>query len=141
MLCTFRHFSLLQPSWLKVHGISNNVSEVARRMFSGTWPLTNQSTVPPKSSEQFQLLPEKEKTGNKEDGLFDQQVQDVQEWWASPRFKGIKRTYSAEDIVSKRGTLQQVYPSSTMALKLFNLIKAREATGQPIHTCASFIHQ
>ncbi|KAI7534907.1 Methylisocitrate lyase, partial [Hortaea werneckii] len=40
----------------------------------------------------------------------------------------------AEDVVSKRGTLQQVYPSSLMARKLFNLLEQRMAEGKPVHT-------
>ena len=85
-------------------------------------------------SDSFQLLPESEKGTAAEDALFEQQLQDVKEWWATPRFKGIKRPYTAEDIVSKRGTLQQTYPSSLMARKLFNLIQERAAAGEPIHT-------
>jgi isocitrate lyase len=60
----------------------------------------------------------------------------VKDWWASPRYKGIKRPYSAEDVVSKRGALQQTYPSSLMARKLFNLLEERAAKGEPVHTSA-----
>ncbi len=62
------------------------------------------------------------------------QIEDIEAWWASPRFKGIKRDYTAADIVSKRGSLQQNYPSSLMARKLWNLIQERSAEGKPIHT-------
>jgi isocitrate lyase len=85
----------------------------------------------------FQLLAEVSKAGQAEDALFDKQVQAVKEWWASPRYKGIKRPYSAEDVVSKRGALQQTYPSSLMARKLFNLLEERAAKGEPVHTSAS----
>jgi len=84
----------------------------------------------------FQLLPEASKAGQAEDALFDEQVQAVKDWWASPRYKGIKRPYSAEDVVSKRGALQQSYPSSLMARKLFNLLEERAAKGEPVHTSA-----
>ena len=84
----------------------------------------------------FQLLDEGSKNGSPEDELFDEQVQQVRAWWASPRFKGIRRPYSAEDVVSKRGSLQQTYPSSLMARKLFNLLQARAAQGKPVHTSA-----
>lgn len=60
----------------------------------------------------------------------------MRDWWASPRYKGIKRPYSAEDVVSKRGALQQSYPSSLMARKLFNLLEERAAKGEPVHTSA-----
>lgn len=88
----------------------------------------------PLPSDAFQLLSTEEKTGNAEDLLFKQQVEDVKKWWASPRYKGIKRPYSAEAVVSKRGTLQQTYPSSLMARKLFNLLAERAAEGKPVHT-------
>ncbi|EXJ79450.1 isocitrate lyase [Capronia epimyces CBS 606.96] len=85
-------------------------------------------------SDSFQLLSTEEKAGDAEDILFKEQVRDVNNWWASPRYEGIKRPYTAEDVVSKRGTLQQSYPSSIMARKLFNLLNERAAEGQPVHT-------
>ncbi|RDW92374.1 isocitrate lyase-3 [Coleophoma crateriformis] len=85
-------------------------------------------------TDSFQLLAESEKAGAAEDELYDQQLKDVEAWWSSPRYEGIKRPYSAADVVSKRGSQMQSYPSSVMARKLFNLIKEREAAGQPIHT-------
>lgn len=81
----------------------------------------------------FQLLPESAKPAA-EDEIFSQQIQQVQDWWSTPRYKGIKRPYSAEDVVSKRGTLQQIYPSSLMARKLFNLLEERASEGKPVHT-------
>lgn len=81
----------------------------------------------------FQLLKEAEKP-DAEQAIFDEQVRQVKEWWASPRYKGIKRPYTPEDVVSKRGTLQQAYPSSLMARKLFNLLEERYAKGEPVHT-------
>ncbi|PYH92957.1 isocitrate lyase and phosphorylmutase [Aspergillus ellipticus CBS 707.79] len=85
-------------------------------------------------SESYQLLSTAEKTGPAEDALFDQQIKEVEEWWDSARFEGIKRPYSAADVVSKRGSLQQTYPSSLMARKLFNLLNERAAEGKPVHT-------
>jgi len=85
-------------------------------------------------SDSFQLLSTEGKAGDAEDLLFQQQVEDVKKWWASPRYKGIKRPYTPEDVVSKRGTLQQTYPSSIMARKLFNLLAERAAEGKPVHT-------
>lgn len=90
------------------------------------------STVLP--SDAFQLLPESAKAGVAEDALYEQQLKDVEAWWASPRYEGIKRPYSPADVVSKRGSQLQSYPSSVMARKLFNLIKEREAKGEPLHT-------
>jgi isocitrate lyase len=87
-------------------------------------------------SDAFQLLPESEKAGQAEDALFEQQLKDVEAWWATPRYRGIKRPYSAVDVVSKRGSQMQSYPSSVMARKLFNLLTEREAKGEPIYTSA-----
>ncbi|KAF7916080.1 hypothetical protein BELL_0970g00020 [Botrytis elliptica] len=88
----------------------------------------------PLASDSFQLVPESQKAGAAEDELYEQQIKEVEAWWNSPRYEGIKRPYSAADVVSKRGSQQQSYPSSVMARKLFNLIKEREANGKPIHT-------
>ena len=85
-------------------------------------------------SDSYQLLPTSEKSGAAEDALFIQEVEDVKQWWTSHRYEGIRRPYSAEDVVSKRGTLQQTYPSSLMARKLFNLFKEKAAIGEPVHT-------
>lgn len=103
-----------------------------------TRPLTTLSPVnPPVSaplpSDAFQLLSTADKAGSAEDALFEQQVKDVQAWWATDRYKDIKRPYTAQDVVSKRGTLQQSYPSSITARKLWNLIQERGSQGQPIH--------
>jgi isocitrate lyase len=85
-------------------------------------------------SDSFQLLAESSKAGAAEDALFAAQVKEVEDWWASPRYAGIKRSYSAEDVVTRRGTLQQVYPSSVMARKLWELLEKREKAGEPVHT-------
>ncbi|KAH6643457.1 isocitrate lyase [Truncatella angustata] len=90
------------------------------------------STVLP--SDSFQLLSETDKAGAAEDALYEQQIKHVEAWWASPRYKGIKRPYTAADVVSKRGSQLQSYPSSLMARKLFNLVQERIADGEPIHT-------
>ncbi|PNH38387.1 hypothetical protein VD0004_g8444 [Verticillium dahliae] len=82
----------------------------------------------------FQLLSEANKAGEAEDALYESQIKEVEAWWRSPRYEGIKRPYSAADVVSKRGTQQQTYASSLMARKLFNLIKERGAEGKPLHT-------
>ncbi|KAL8855824.1 MAG: hypothetical protein Q9178_007539 [Gyalolechia marmorata] len=85
-------------------------------------------------ADRYQLLPTSAKAGSSEDALFQQEVEDVKSWWATPRFKGIKRSYTAEQVVSKRGALQQEYPSSLMARKLFNLLQERATAGEPVHT-------
>lgn len=106
----------------------------------GVRPMTGNlpEVAPPLSAslpaDAYQLLPTSEKAGQAEDALYDQQIKDVETWWRTPRFEGIKRTYTAHDVVSKRGSLQQTYPSSLTARKLFNVLKERSAAGQPVHT-------
>ncbi|KAL7621027.1 mitochondrial 2-methylisocitrate lyase [Parahypoxylon ruwenzoriense] len=112
--------------------LPRNFCSTARRMSS--LPIVDPPVSTTLPSDAFQLLAETGKAGAAEDALYEQQIKDVEAWWASPRYKGIKRPYTAADIVSKRGSQMQSYPSSLMARKLFNLIKEREAKGEPIHT-------
>ena len=113
--------------------LSIHLRKTARAMYSQLLTVKPPlSTALP--SDSYQLLPTSEKSGAAEDALFTQEVEDVRQWWASPRYEGIRRPYSAEDVVSKRGTLQQTYPSSLMARKLFNLLKEKAAIGEPVHT-------
>jgi isocitrate lyase len=113
------------------------LSTTAYRMSSSALKAVDPPVSAALPGDSFQLLPEASKAGQAEDALFDEQVQAVRDWWASPRYKGIKRPYSAEDVVSKRGALQQTYPSSLMARKLFNLLEEKAAKGEPVHTSAS----
>lgn len=138
----------IAPASIRRATLARNPSFIHPRAFSiaakrmATFPLPQVS--PPIStalpSDSFQLLPESQKAGAAEDALYEQQIKDVEAWWASPRYEGIKRPYSAADIVSKRGSQLQSYPSSVMARKLFNLIKEREAKGEPIHTSSLRFH-
>lgn len=122
--------------------VSRRAGSAGFRCFSTTTPWrmgsASQALKPPaffnSPSDAYQLLPDSEKIGTAEEALFDQQIQSVKDWWSSKRYEGIKRPYSAEDVVSKRGSLQQTYPSSIMARKLFNLLKTRAAKGEPVHT-------
>ncbi|KAJ4137234.1 mitochondrial 2-methylisocitrate lyase [Fusarium equiseti] len=96
--------------------------------------MSSLSTHATQPADAFQLLPESQKPGEAEDKLYEATVKEIEAWWASPRYAGIKRPYSAEDVATKRGTQKVQYPSSVMAQKLFNLIREREAKGEPIHT-------
>lgn len=66
--------------------------------------------------------------------MLKSEARAIEQWWQSPRFKGIRRPYSAMEIATKRGTLKQEYPSSTMAKKLFGLLTERAEQGLPVHT-------
>ena len=54
----------------------------------------------------------------------EQQIQAIEKDWAeNPRWKGIKRGYSAEDVVNLRGSLQPVHTLAQRgADKLWELI-------------------
>ncbi|RDW72557.1 methylisocitrate lyase ICL2 [Aspergillus mulundensis] len=117
-------------------------SRLALRPFTSGYLRMSPSSLPPVQppvssalpSDSYQLLSTAEKAGDAEDSLYEQQIKDVEAWWSSPRYEGIKRPYSAADVVSKRGSLQQTYPSSLMARKLFNLLNDRAAENKPVHT-------
>ncbi|KAJ5632734.1 isocitrate lyase [Penicillium lividum] len=108
-------------------------TRLALRSFTCAYPRMSSPPVQPLSttlpSDAYQLLSTAEKAGAAEDAL-PRRASMVE----LPRYEGIKRPYSAEDIVSKRGSLQQSYPSSLMARKLFNLLNERAAAGEPVHT-------
>ncbi|KAK4184386.1 putative mitochondrial isocitrate lyase [Podospora australis] len=111
-----------------------STTAAVRMPSSSSLPPANPPLTTISAFESYQLLPESQKAGAAEDALFEEQVKEVEAWWASSRFEGIKRDWTAADVVSKRGSLQQSYPSSLMARKLFNLIQERNAEGKPIHT-------
>ncbi|KAI8805256.1 isocitrate lyase [Cladochytrium replicatum] len=69
-----------------------------------------------------------------EQRAFEDEVAEVKRWWQSPRFSLIRRPYSAEDVVSKRGTFKQSYPSDTQAKKLWKLLKQHNANRTASHT-------
>ena len=110
------------------------LSTAAIHTSSSSLPTVNPPVSSSLPADSFQLLPSFAKAGQAEDALFRAEVEAVQEWWASPRYAGIKRPYTAEDVVARRGALQQTYPSSLMARKLFNLLEERAKEGKPVHT-------
>ncbi|KAF7732518.1 isocitrate lyase 1 [Apophysomyces ossiformis] len=71
---------------------------------------------------------------DQEERVFREEVEKVKQWWASPRFKLVKRPYTAESIVSKRGTISTNYQSDAMARKLWALLQERKRTGTTSHT-------
>lgn len=65
------------------------------------------------------------------------EVQKVQEWWESERFKNVKRIHSPIDVVKHRGSLginDIKYPSSYQATKLFQLLEENFKRKLPLHT-------
>lgn len=113
--------------FLRCHAVTAKLSNSNRNRLAINSLLFNRTLT----ANSFQLQP---KTSKEEDALFSEQVQGLKRWWDSPRFKGLRRDYTAEDVASKRGALQQEYPSSLMAKKLHKLLKERAAAEHPVHT-------
>lgn len=65
---------------------------------------------------------------------FQQEVDRVKQWWSSPRFKLVKRPYSAESIVAKRGTFPTTYRSDALAKKLWAILQQNKQSGNTSHT-------
>ncbi|CAD6892615.1 unnamed protein product [Tilletia caries] len=104
--------------------MSSTSSAAAARSVAAT------SLVPPPAP-----LPLQSPTVEQETEEFKARVKAVQEWWDSPRFKGIKRPYTAESVVTKRGSMPVQPPqSSLLADKLFALLSERAKERKPVHT-------
>ncbi|KAI8377055.1 isocitrate lyase [Choanephora cucurbitarum] len=69
-----------------------------------------------------------------EQKLFLEEVEKVKQWWASPRFANVKRPYTAEAIVSKRGYFPIQYRSDVQAKKVWKLLQNHKANGTTSHT-------
>ena len=65
---------------------------------------------------------------------YTREVAEVQQWWASPRFKNVTRPYSAESVVALRGTLKQDYASNQQAKKLWSLLEHHQRAKTCSHT-------
>lgn len=113
--------------------LATNTFSTSSRMAKANLDSTTSRAPQVAPYDAFQLLPEEDKVGA-EEALYKAGVEQVNEWFASPRYEGIKRPYTAEDVVSKRGALHQTYPSSLMARKLFDLFNEKAAQGLPVHT-------
>ncbi|CAN0131923.1 unnamed protein product [Pylaiella littoralis] len=65
---------------------------------------------------------------------FSRDVEATKRWWGSPRFRFTSRPFSAEDVVSLRGTLPETYASDIQARKLWELLEKKHAVGEFSHT-------
>lgn len=80
-------------------------------------------------------LPLQPLSADDEQRVFNKAVAETQAWFDSPRFQGIKRPYTAADVVTKRGTLPVLPPPSSLtADKLFALLSKHAAEGTQTHT-------
>ncbi|KAJ2903042.1 putative isocitrate lyase protein [Zalerion maritima] len=69
-----------------------------------------------------------------EDNLFAQEVEQVKKWWSDSRWKNTKRPFTAEQIVSKRGSLKIEYPSNVQSKKLWKILENRFQTKDASYT-------
>ena len=88
-----------------------------------------------------------------ERAAFKAEVAQVEQWWKvqsiislhqavsshiflpqSPRFARVKRPYTAEQVVSKRGSVPIFYPSDALAKKLWGIFSQHAQNKTPSHT-------
>jgi isocitrate lyase len=50
---------------------------------------------------------------------FEKEVEELRRWFATPRFQGIKRVYSAREVVEQRGTIRPDYAVARTAAEAF----------------------
>jgi len=62
-----------------------------------------------------------------EEQTFQEEVKQLSAWWSDPRWRFTRRTYTAEQIASKRGNLPIQYPSNAMSKKLWKTVEERFA--------------
>jgi len=60
-----------------------------------------------------------------EDAQFQKEVEEVKQWWKDSRWRYTKRTFTAEEIVAKRGNLKITYPSNSQSKKLWKIVEGR----------------
>lgn len=60
-----------------------------------------------------------------EEMAFTSQVTEMEKWWSSPRFVGIQRPYTAEQICGARGNLTVPYAGDTLSKKLWSILEER----------------
>lgn len=72
---------------------------------------------------------------DEETALFKQRTAEMEEFFNQPRFQSIKRTYSAEAVASKQGSMPVLpLPSTVLSDKLHALFSKAAKEGKPIHT-------
>ena len=68
---------------------------------------------------------------DEEDNVYQEDVNVVKSWWTGSRWRYIRRPYTAEEIVAKRGNLKIEYPSNVQAKKLWRILEERFAVFCP----------
>lgn len=62
-----------------------------------------------------------------EEQQFQNEVKALEQWWTDSRWRYTKRSYTAEQIVNKRGTIKIDYPSNVLSKKLWKTVEQRFA--------------
>ncbi len=66
---------------------------------------------------------------------FEQEVKEMRAWFESPRFAGIKRLYSAREVVEQRGTIRPDYAvARDTAAAFYERLRAMFAEGKSVTT-------
>ncbi|KAF2139263.1 uncharacterized protein K452DRAFT_232641 [Aplosporella prunicola CBS 121167] len=60
-----------------------------------------------------------------EEKAFQDEVNQVKQWWSDSRWRYTKRPFTAEQIVTKRGNLKIQYPGGEMSKKLWRTVEKR----------------
>ncbi|KAF4300810.1 Isocitrate lyase/phosphorylmutase [Botryosphaeria dothidea] len=60
-----------------------------------------------------------------EEKAFQEEVQAIKQWWSDSRWRYTKRTFTAEQIATKRGNLKIQYPSNEQSKKLWRTVEGR----------------
>lgn len=72
---------------------------------------------------------------DEETAQFNDRVSDLASFFSSPRFSGLKRSYSPSDVATKQGSLPVLpLPSTLLADKLYRLLTEAADAGRPVHT-------
>ncbi|KAI4528722.1 isocitrate lyase and phosphorylmutase [Schizophyllum commune Loenen D] len=80
-------------------------------------------------------LPLRPPSADEESALLESRTQEISEFFSSPRFKGIKRTYTPVDVAKKQGLLPATtLPGTLLADKLHALLSEAASQGRPVHT-------
>lgn len=82
-----------------------------------------------------QALPLDPPAADEEARIFEERVTEMEAFFSSPRFTGIKRPYSAASVALKQGSLPVVpLPSTLLADKLFGILNRAAEAKKPVHT-------
>jgi isocitrate lyase len=74
-------------------------------------------------------------TPAKENELHAARVKDMEQYFALPRFNGIKRSYTADSVATKQGSMPPLpLPSSLLSDKFHALLKSASEEQRPLHT-------